>query len=71
MSDASHIHEDLHNLLSRQYSISLDISELGAMAEKVRVFEKLRSLIAEKERVQDDVAVAVLSWAYERLADND
>ncbi len=66
---AAHIHEDMHNLLTKQYGISLDIAELGSMAEKVRIFEKLRSLIAEKERVQDDVAVAVLGWAYDRLAE--
>jgi hypothetical protein len=69
MSDASYIQEDIHNLIGKQYQISLDLLELGAYAEKVRLFEKIRSLIAEKERIQDDVAVAVLAWAYDRLAE--
>ena len=32
-------------------------------------FAKLRELIMEKDLEHDEVAVAVLGWAYERLAE--
>lgn len=60
--------------------IDYDISKLTAdldpmivetirMSERVKVFSKLRNLIYEKQYEHDDIAVDVLGWAYEKLAD--
>ena len=47
-----------------------DITEdyiAGIEDMRVLFFEELRSLIMEKDIANDEVAAAVLGWAYERL----
>lgn len=46
-------------------------SDYVAGVEDMRMlfFEELRDLIMEKDRANDEVASAVLGWAYERLAE--
>ena len=49
-----------------------DISEdyiAGIEDMRVLFFEELRNLILEKDMANDDVAAAVLGWAYERLGE--
>jgi hypothetical protein len=43
--------------------------QLGEDRQRVEFFEKLRSLIAEKDRAGDTTAVEVISWVYEKLAE--
>lgn len=47
----------------------IEILVLGQMSEKIRMFERLRDLIAQKQSENDDIAADVLGWAYERLAE--
>ena len=42
--------------------------DLSASQERVRIFEKLVELIQEKDSNNDDIAVEVLSWAWQRLS---
>ena len=49
-----------------------DISEdyiAGIEDMRMLFFEELRSLIMEKDLAGDDIAAAVLGWAYERLGE--
>lgn len=43
--------------------------QLGEDRQRIEFFESLRELIREKDVSGDAVAVEVLSWAYERLAE--
>jgi hypothetical protein len=40
------------------------------MHERVIFFEKLRNLIHEKDYENDQIASAILGWAYERLGES-
>jgi hypothetical protein len=44
--------------------------EVIRMSERVIIFEKLRRLIHEKDYQNDQIASAILGWAYERLAED-
>jgi hypothetical protein len=41
---------------------------LGEDRQRVEFFEILRKLMLEKDMAGDEIAVEVLSWAYDRLA---
>lgn len=44
--------------------------DLIRLSERVKIFEKLRKLINEKDYNNDEIATAILGWAYERLAED-
>lgn len=44
--------------------------EIIRLSERIKIFEKLRKLISEKDYYNDEVASAILGWAYERLAED-
>jgi hypothetical protein len=46
-----------------------DLMRLSALQERIRLFEKLRWLIQQKDSTNDIVAAEVLSWAWQQLAD--
>lgn len=61
--------------------ISLEVSQRTAdidpmtvdiirLSERIKIFEKLRKLINEKDYNNDETATAILGWAYERLAED-
>ncbi len=54
-----------------KYTANLDpmVIETIKMAERVKIFERFRTLINEKEYLDDQVAASVLGWAYEKLAE--
>lgn len=43
--------------------------QLGEDRQRVEFFDVLRNLILEKETEGDEIAVKVLCWAYDRLAE--
>jgi hypothetical protein len=53
------------------YTADLDTQtiEIIKMAERIKIFSKLRNLIYEKQENKDETAASVLGWAYERLAE--
>ena len=54
------------------YEEEQDISEdyiAGIEDMRILFFEELRNLIMEKDLEHDDIAAAVLGWAYERLGE--
>lgn len=61
--------------------ISLEVSQRTAdldpttvdiirLSERIKIFEKLRKLINEKDYENDEIATAILGWAYERLSED-
>lgn len=44
--------------------------EQGFNDHRILVFSRLRNLIMEKDLINDEIATAILGWAYERLADD-
>ena len=44
--------------------------EQGFNDHRIIIFSRLRELIYEKDRANDEIATAILGWAYERLADD-
>lgn len=62
--------EDISYVINRMYGASTDLVEMGSQLQRIKFFDALRCLIAEKESDNDELAVAVLDWAYQRLADN-
>jgi hypothetical protein len=68
MSYSDDIEQDL---ISLRTSTDLKIDELmrlSALQERARIFERLRTLIQEKDSNNDTIAAEVLSWAWEKLS---
>ena len=49
-------------------NVSQDTIDIIKLSERIQIFEKLRYLIHEKDQENDEIAAAILGWAYERLA---
>lgn len=64
--------EDIDFELSSLEAYAVDgirrAEQLGEDRQRIEFFHGLRELIAEKDKAGDSVAVEVLSWAYEYLA---
>lgn len=58
---ADSLYEKIDNIHAELYS-------LGGEEERFELFERLRELIRIKDAEGDEVASAVLGWAYEQLA---
>lgn len=43
--------------------------QIAVSQERIYLFQKFRELIIEKDQENDEIAVEVLSWAWQRLAD--
>jgi hypothetical protein len=57
--------------IKKRLSEHLDrAEELGEDRQRIEFFDALRSLIMEKDSEGDEIAVKVLCWAYERLAED-
>lgn len=61
---------DTERVISKIYGASSDLVLMGADIQRIEFFEEFRKLLLEKEMTNDRIAVEVLSWAYERLADS-
>lgn len=59
---ADSLYEKIDNIHAELYS-------LGGEEERFELFERLRELIRIKDAEGDEVAAAVLGWAYEQLAE--
>lgn len=55
-----------------QRTVNLDpiTIELIKLSERIKIFAKLRNLINQKDYENDEVASAILGWAYERMAED-
>lgn len=59
-------------VIKKKLSDQLDrVEELGEDRQRIEFFDALRKLIIEKDSEGDEIAVQVLCWAYERLAEED
>lgn len=63
------LHEDSERLIKRVTSSLHDLVLLGQEIERAEIMELFRELITEKEVLGDQIAVDVLAWAYDRVAD--
>lgn len=66
MDSPDEINYDISQYLEGIDQITIDMIRLK---ERIRIFSKLRNLIYQKQRENDQVAQDVLGWAYEKLAD--
>lgn len=71
MESRGEIRQTAEIILTKIAGSASDLYVLGAQSERILIFEKLRLLIQEKDLAGDQIAAAVLGWAYERLADED
>jgi transcription termination factor NusB len=69
MDSVEDIETKVAELFQKSEDLNAELYTLGAMAERLEFFSKLRELIQEKESSNDQLASAVLGWAYERLAE--
>ncbi len=65
----SDIDIDFENLKASVLKQIERVHELGEDRQRVEFFDVLRKLIMEKDLAGDEVAVAVLVWAYDRLVE--
>lgn len=60
---------DIERLLAKINQSAHDLYLIGSEMQRIEFFEILRRLMLEKEMDNDQIAVEVLSWAYERLSE--
>jgi hypothetical protein len=70
MDNLEDVEARVADLYQKVEDLNAELYTLGATAERLEFFSKLRSLIEEKDQQHDDFASGVLGWAYERLADD-
>jgi hypothetical protein len=70
MDNLDDVEARVADLYQKGEDLNAELYTLGATAERIEFFSKLRDLIAEKDSQNDDVASNVLGWAYERLAED-
>jgi len=70
MDNLDDVEARVADLYQKGEDLNAELYTLGATAERIEFFSKLRDLIAEKDSQNDDVASSVLGWAYERLAED-
>lgn len=68
MYSPDEIEEQINNL-KKKADLNIDeLMLLSAFQERVKLFEKLRWLIQQKDSSNDIVAAEVLSWAWKELS---
>lgn len=63
------LNHDVQRLLAKINQNAHDLVLLGSEIQRLEFFNLFRELMAEKEMHNDLIAVEVLSWAYEKLAE--
>jgi hypothetical protein len=58
-------------LLQKIDDVTADLYSLGGLEERLVFMSNLRGLIVEKDLAGDQLAVDVLNWAWQRLAESD
>lgn len=58
-------------LLQKIDDVTADLYSLGGLEERLSFMSKFRELITEKDLAGDQLAIDVLNWAWERLAEAD
>jgi hypothetical protein len=58
-------------LLQKIDDVTADLYSLGGLEERLSLMSKFKELVAEKDLAGDRVALDVLNWAWERLAEAD
>jgi hypothetical protein len=64
------LNSDVERVITKINGSAHDLVLMGAEIQRLEMFDKFRGLMMEKESANDTIAVEVLSWAYEKLADN-
>jgi hypothetical protein len=66
--DQEEILQHAHKLTDSAGLYGEELFSLGCQYEKIAIFIKLRDLIMEKDIAGDQMAVEMLSWTYDQLA---
>lgn len=67
--DSEEILQDLNKLINVVGPAGEQIFDLAIAYERIHFFEKFRALLSQKDLANDQIAVDVLNWAYQLLAD--
>lgn len=71
METSEEIESRYRHLIDTLDNVTAEIYSLGGFDERLAFMSKIRDLIIEKDVANDQVAVDVLNWAWERLAEVD
>lgn len=63
------LYEDSSRIITKVNSEIKDLMVIASSIERNKVLLRLRELMAEKDFEDDDVAVQVLAWAYDKLGE--
>lgn len=58
-------------LLQKIDDVTADLYSLGGLEERLAFMSRFRELLSEKDIAGDQVAVDVLNWAWQKLAEAD
>ena len=67
--DIEEILQELTKLINVVGPAGEQIFDLAVYYERIHLFEKLRTLIMQKDSINDHVATEVLSWAWQVLSE--
>jgi hypothetical protein len=67
--DPEEIQREIDYLITWLGPVGEKLFDLAIAQERIYMFEKLRTLIQQKDAAGDQIAVEVLSWAWRTLAD--
>lgn len=67
--DSEEILYELTRLINVIGPASEQVFDLAVAYQRIVFFEKLRMLLAQKDLAGDQIAVDVLNWAYQALAE--
>lgn len=67
--DSEEILYELTRLINVVGPAGEQVFDLAVAYQRILFFEKLRMLLVQKDLVNDQVAIDVLNWAYQALAE--
>jgi hypothetical protein len=67
--DSEEILHELNKLINVIGPAGEQVFDLAIAYERIHFFEKFRALLVQKDLANDQIAVDVLNWAYQLLAE--
>ncbi len=67
--DQEEIQKEIDKLVTYLGMPGEELFSLAIASERIRIFQNLQTLIQQKDSANDQIAVEVLSWAWQALAD--
>ena len=67
--DQEEILYQAESLIKKTGNLGEDLFSLGIAYERIAMFDKFRALMHQKDLMNDQIAIEVLNWAYQLLAE--